>query len=41
MLEHEGPKVALLGRAEGESIILPMGGLQAHITRKASTCGDR
>jgi hypothetical protein len=36
MPDQEGRKVALLGRADGESIILPMGGLQAHITRKAS-----
>ncbi len=36
MPEQEGPKVALRGPAEGDSIILPMGGLQAHIRRKAS-----
>lgn len=36
MLEPEEPKVALLGPADGDSIIKPMGGLQAHITRKAS-----
>jgi hypothetical protein len=32
----EEPKVVLRGPAEGDSIILPMGGLHAHITRKAS-----
>ncbi len=36
MLEQEGSKVALRGPAEGDSIILPMGGRQARITRKAS-----
>jgi hypothetical protein len=34
--EREEPKVDLRGPAEGDSIILPMGGLRAHITRKAS-----
>src|SRR5215210_5767424 len=36
MPELEGPEVVLRGPAEGDSIILPMGGLHAHITRKAS-----
>lgn len=39
MLEHEGPKVALLGRAEGESIILPMGGLQPRSTDELGDAG--
>ena len=36
MPEPEEPQVVLRGPAEGDSIILPMGGLHAHITRKAS-----
>ena len=36
MPEREEPKVVLRGPAEGDSIILPMGGQRAHITRKAS-----
>jgi quercetin dioxygenase-like cupin family protein len=36
MPEHQGPKVALRGPADGDGIVLPMGGRQAHITRKAS-----
>lgn len=36
MPEEQRPQVSLLGRADGETIILPMGGLQAHVTRKAS-----
>jgi quercetin dioxygenase-like cupin family protein len=36
MPEQEGPKVALRGPAVGENIILPMGGREARITRKAS-----
>jgi len=36
MPEPTGPKVALRGPADGDSIILPMAGRQAHITRKAS-----
>jgi hypothetical protein len=36
MPEPEGPQVVLRGPAEGDSIILPMSGLHAHITRKAS-----
>jgi mannose-6-phosphate isomerase-like protein (cupin superfamily) len=32
----EGPEVVLRGPADGDSIVLPMGGLHAHITRKAS-----
>ena len=36
MAEHERPKVVLRGPAEGDTIVLPMGGHQAHITRKAS-----
>lgn len=34
--DEEAPKVVLRGRGVGDNIILPMGGLQAHITRKAS-----
>jgi mannose-6-phosphate isomerase-like protein (cupin superfamily) len=34
--DQEAPKVVLRGRGVGDNIILPMGGLQAHITRKAS-----
>ena len=33
---HQRPRVILRGPADGDRIILPMGGLQAHITRKAS-----
>jgi quercetin dioxygenase-like cupin family protein len=36
MPEPEGPKVVMRGPAEGDSIILPMGGQRAHITRKAA-----
>ena len=36
MPEREGPRVVMRGAAEGDSIILPMGGLQARIIRKAS-----
>jgi quercetin dioxygenase-like cupin family protein len=36
MSEQENPRVALRGRSEGVGIIKLMGGLQAHITRKAS-----
>ena len=36
MPDHEGQRVVLRGRTDGDSIILPMGGLQAHIMRKAS-----
>jgi len=36
MPERDGPKVVLRGPAEGDSIILPMGGLHARIIRKAS-----
>ena len=36
MADQEAPKVALIGPGEGETIILPMGGLKAHITRKAA-----
>jgi len=32
--EQQGPKVALRGPADGDSIVLPMGGLEARITRK-------
>ena len=36
MPEPEGPKVVMRGPAEGDNIILPMGGQRAHITRKAA-----
>ncbi len=36
MPELEKPKVFLRGPSDGDSIILTMGGLQAHIMRKAS-----
>jgi mannose-6-phosphate isomerase-like protein (cupin superfamily) len=36
MPDEERPRVRLSGPAEGDRIILPMGGLQAHIIRKAS-----
>lgn len=36
MPEQELPQVAIIGPGEGETIILPMGGLKAHITRKAA-----
>ena len=36
MHEQEVPRVILRGRADGDSIILPMGSQQAHIMRKAS-----
>lgn len=36
MPEETVPKVAIIGPGEGETIILPMDGLQAHITRKAA-----
>jgi hypothetical protein len=36
MPEQEGPEVVLRGPADGDSIILPMGGLRAHLTRKGS-----
>ena len=36
MAEDEGPKVVLRGPGEGDTIILPMGEHQAHITRKAA-----
>ena len=36
MAELELPKVVLRGPADGEAITLPMGGLQAHIMRKAA-----
>jgi mannose-6-phosphate isomerase-like protein (cupin superfamily) len=36
MPEQEGPQVVLRGPTDGDEIILPMGGLQARIIRKAS-----
>lgn len=36
MPEIEVPRVILRGPEDGETIVLPMGGLTAHITRKAS-----
>lgn len=36
MAELELPKVVLRGPGDGDAIMLPMGGLQAHITRKAA-----
>ena len=36
MPEREGPRVVLRGPDAGDGIILPMGGLQARIIRKAS-----
>ena len=36
MPELEVPKVVLRGPNDGDAIILPMGGLQAHIVRKAA-----
>jgi mannose-6-phosphate isomerase-like protein (cupin superfamily) len=33
---QRNPQVVVRGPAEGDSIILPMGGLRAHITRKAA-----
>ena len=36
MAGHESPRVVVRGPGEGDTIVLPMGGLQAHITRKAS-----
>jgi quercetin dioxygenase-like cupin family protein len=36
MTEQDRPKVMLRGPVEGDTIILPMGPGQAHITRKAS-----
>jgi mannose-6-phosphate isomerase-like protein (cupin superfamily) len=36
MAGHESPRVVVRGPGEGDNIVLPMGGLQAHITRKAS-----
>src|SRR3954468_1352911 len=36
MAERDRPKALLRGPAEGDGIILPMGGLQARIIRKAA-----
>ena len=36
MAEQPSPKVVLRGRADGDSIILPMGQQRAHVTRKAA-----
>jgi mannose-6-phosphate isomerase-like protein (cupin superfamily) len=36
MPDGDAPKVILRGRGEGDSIVLPMSGLNAHITRKAA-----
>jgi mannose-6-phosphate isomerase-like protein (cupin superfamily) len=36
MAERQAPKVVVRGPGEGDTIVLPMGGREAHITRKAS-----
>ena len=36
MPEQDEPQVVLRGPGEGDSIVLPMGGQRAHITRKAA-----
>ena len=41
MAELEAPRVILRGPAEGDSIILPMGLQQAHITAKGRPNRDR
>jgi mannose-6-phosphate isomerase-like protein (cupin superfamily) len=36
MGDEQAPKVILRGPEDGDSMVLPMGGLNAHITRKAA-----